>query len=564
VDHFRTHRVICVDVHFGTNTNACRAWVKASVAGKNFERHHVATTVGFNDQGVCILINDFSAVVFVVTKAQHRSAVITVCRSDVRIVPGTTRLSLVRHTVSVIVCACSSEKTGYQRSSYCRINQFFHLSLLLNRLNRFPDSFQGGGFSYERGIPSRKRGALYFAQKLLPMDQRPRIRPLEPVQLPTEAGEDIPRFLLKDSAGLAEEQVIVTLPGLYLVELADGSRTTAEIAASMLKLTGVSVEESQVRALLESLDQRYLVENRRARTRLAELSPRPMRHAGSGYPIETSELTPFLDGILGLQQKKAANPFRRASILPHIDFYRGKEAYRAGYQHLHGLAETDYPLTVVILGISHAFCQTPFILTKKDFETPLGVVKTDVALVEQLTQGLPFDPFEDEYNHIGEHSVEFHAVLLRRLNSNLRIVPILCRSFHEAVKGRFDPRGLPGVTDFLKNLANLRDERPDIHFLASVDLAHMGVNFGGPPLSEEFLDRLRLRDLDSLAGVSNGRADEFFATHQADQGDRNYCGTPAIYTLLSLFPEPFELHRYQQCTDPDLSSTVTICSATLH
>ena len=397
------------------------------------------------------------------------------------------------------------------------------------------------------------------------MDLYPRFRSIEPIQLPKESSNEVPRFLLRDAAGLSNEQVVVTLAGLIMMELADGTRTTEEIAGALKQQTGLVIQNQQVQELFSSLDQRYLLDNARARRRLAEILPRPTRHSGGGYPETPGELEPFLDDLLCADAPHENTDFCRASILPHIDFFRGRESYRAGYQFLHNLNSATTPLTVVILGISHAVCRTPFILTRKDFDTPLGPVETDQAMVDELCRNLPFDPFQDEYNHMAEHSVEFHAVLLKRLvrNRPLKIVPILCRSFFEAIRGRFTPLNLKGVREFISNLQRLRDEHPEIHFLASVDLAHMGVNFGGPPLSKSFLEELERRDLDSLQGIQKGLADDFFATHQADQGERNYCGTPAIYTLLTLFPQSFKLHRYQQCSEPDFSSTVTICSATL-
>lgn len=392
----------------------------------------------------------------------------------------------------------------------------------------------------------------------------PRVRPLEPIQLPPDSPGAQPSFLLRDRAGLTNEQIVVSLPALYLIELADGTRTLDQISKNMEEKTGLMVRENQVAALMSSLDERYLLDNSRARQKLQGVAPRPAVHAGSGYPKERAELESFLDDIVG-ESPDVAPPFPLASILPHIDFFRGRDSYRAGYQHLHGLAQTGQgPVTIIILGISHAFASTPFILTRKDFDTPLGMVKTNTEIVDQLCQDIPFDPFRDEYNHLSEHSIEFHAVVLKRLMGKrpFQIVPILCCSFHEAILGGFRPLELAGVQQFLNNLETLK-EQEHIHYLASVDLAHKGTQFGEKPLSREFLRQLKARDLESLQGVSNGKADEFFSTHQADKGERNYCGTPAIYSLLHLFPQPFAVHKYQQCTDPDLSSTVTVCAATL-
>ncbi len=360
---------------------------------------------------------------------------------------------------------------------------------------------------------------------------------------------------------------MVTLPALYLIELADGTRSRGEIASEFDRLTGMGVPDDLLDQLLERLDRSYLLDNERARTRLGELSPRPYRLSGSAYPADREELEIFLDDLLGADDPASFVGDLRASILPHIDFFRGRDSYRAGYRHLtRGLGAPDKPLTVVVLGISHAMSRVPFIMTGKDFDTPLGPVATDQDLVRQLAQGLPFDPFLDEYNHMSEHSIEFHAVLLRHLagpDRPLSIVPILCGSFHEALRERFSPMELPGVSEFVANLARLRDERPDVHFLASVDLAHMGLNFDQAAMDAGQLADLERQDQETLSYVQEGDAEGFFRTLQADRGIRNYCGTPAIYSLLKLFPAPFRLQWYQQCSEADLSSTVTVCSAVL-
>lgn len=399
------------------------------------------------------------------------------------------------------------------------------------------------------------------------MQRFPSVRPVSPFKIPPGDGFDQPRYVLRDPAELSHDQLMVTLPALYLIELADGTRSRGEIASEFDRLTGMGVPDDLLDQLLERLDRSYLLDNERARTRLGELSPRPYRLSGSAYPADREELEIFLDDLLGADDPASFVGDLRASILPHIDFFRGRDSYRAGYRHLtRGLGAPDKPLTVVVLGISHAMSRVPFIMTGKDFDTPLGPVATDQDLVRQLAQGLPFDPFLDEYNHMSEHSIEFHAVLLRHLagpDRPLSIVPILCGSFHEALRERFSPMELPGVSEFVANLARLRDERPDVHFLASVDLAHMGLNFDQAAMDAGQLADLERQDQETLSYVQEGDAEGFFRTLQADRGIRNYCGTPAIYSLLKLFPAPFRLQWYQQCSEADLSSTVTVCSAVL-
>lgn len=301
-----------------------------------------------------------------------------------------------------------------------------------------------------------------------------------------------------------------------------------------------------------------------------ELEPpnRPYYFPGVGYPAEPDELESLLSDLLSEPvETSGSQTGPRASIFPHIDFFRCQETYKAGYQHLHSLAiESLGPLTVVVLGISHAESSTPFVLTKAHFETPIGLVETDREAVDALARDLPFDPFEAEENHLTEHSVELHTLLLKRLLGGRRefsIVPVLCYNFDAAIEAHHSPTELPGVSEFIANLKDLVASKPNVHVLASVDLSHMGLEYEGKRLTHEFLRELEIRDRESLAAVEGGLAEEFFATHLKDGGERNYCGTPAIYTILRLFPEKFTLHRYQQSTRPDLGSTVTVCSATL-
>ena len=293
---------------------------------------------------------------------------------------------------------------------------------------------------------------------------------------------------------------------------------------------------------------------------------RPYYFPGVGYPEDKTELLEVLDYLTGQTKGlKLDSQAPRASIFPHIDFYRCPGPYAAGYQELHGLAAPGKePLTVVILGISHKESRTPYILTKAHFETPIGLVKTDRKLVDTLAKNLPFDPYLEEANHLDEHSVELQTLLLQHLlkdRREFRIVPVLCYNF--AIQGRYSPLEIPGVPEFLENLKQLFKTTSDVHVLASVDLSHMGLEYGGEQLTPEFLEELKGRDLESLAAVESGDADAYFATHQKDGGERNNCGIPAIYTLLKLFPECFELHSYEQSTRSHLGSTVTVCSGSL-
>ncbi|GMU56124.1 MAG: MEMO1 family protein [Candidatus Xenobia bacterium] len=391
------------------------------------------------------------------------------------------------------------------------------------------------------------------------------LRPLEPVPIDHE-GERLIAF--RDSAGLVSGVVMVRPAAYVLVSLLDGTRTKQEALAEFAARTGAMVELETLDALIEQLEQALIMDGPRARQALAAMPERPAAHAGSAYPAEPDELTGFLEALLARERPPKPPAPLSGLLTPHIDLRRGAESYAMAYNSLiDGLGEND---TFVVLGISHAPCRQPFILTRKPFETPFGCLEPDLDLIEELVQGCDFDPFQDEYNHLGEHSVEFQNVFLAYLEQlsgrRLKTVPILCGSFHEAILERKSPLEIPGVASFLASLKSAVRKRPGrVCLIAGADLAHKGVRFGEPPLDRDFLSQLELADLESLRHCEQGDYDAFFATHQADRGERNYCGTSAIYTMLHcLEGQPGVLHRYQQCNEPGEISTVTVAAASYY
>lgn len=395
--------------------------------------------------------------------------------------------------------------------------------------------------------------------------QRLSLRPLEPVPIDHD-GERLIAF--RDPSGLVEGVVMVRPAAYYLVSLLDGTRTNEEALAEFAARTGQKVESEALEQLVEQLEKALIMDGPRARQALEALSVRPAAHAGSAYPEEPQELARFIEELLSRETPPAPPAPLQGLMAPHIDLRRGAESYAMAYNDLrNGLGETD---TFVVLGISHAPSRQPFILTRKPFETPFGPTTPDLDLIGELADGCDFDPFQDEYNHFGEHSVEFQNAFLtyfsHQLGRPFRIVPVLCGSFHEAILARQSPLTLPGVKSFLTALkAAVQKRGSKVCVIAGVDLAHKGVRFGEPPLDKAYLRDLERRDLNSMRLCAEGDYEGFFATLQADKGERNYCGTSAIYAMLHcLEGKPGTLHRYQQCNEPGEISTVTVAAASYY
>src|SRR5690606_6098593 len=123
--------------------------------------------------------------------------------------------------------------------------------------------------------------------------------------------------------------------------------------------------------------------------------------AGSSYVDNAAELTVFLDRVMCSAADRAVEENARAIVAPHIDLRVGAETYAPAYS---ALRNTDADL-FVIFGTSHYGWQDLFLMTEKHFRTPLGLVQTDVALVQDIRSRLPFDLQSDDLAHRDEHSI---------------------------------------------------------------------------------------------------------------------------------------------------------------
>lgn len=379
------------------------------------------------------------------------------------------------------------------------------------------------------------------------------VRPLEPIPLEHDGHKIV---ALRDPTGFSQNVAVLPLHSFVLVQMMDGTRTREGILAEVDARFGLRLDPAQLEELIEGLDRALLLDSPRARQVLGAQRERPAAHVGTAYPAEPEELRLFLDGILARLPRR--RPLRlKALMAPHIDLARGADSYAFAYDRIGATREAE---AFVVLGISHAPARNPYVLTRKSFLTPLGTVPTAVELVDELVAGCDFDPFLDEFNHVGEHSVEFQAVWLRHVLGEVPIVPVLCGSFQEPLVGGGRPEDIPGVASFLNALRGLM-ERRRVCLVAGVDLSHVGVRFGGSPLSDGDLEALRRADLASLERVTAGDAAGFFASLQADGGRRNWCGTSAIYTMLAVLGQPGSLDHYQQCNEPGNLSTVAVAAA---
>lgn len=412
------------------------------------------------------------------------------------------------------------------------------------------------------------------------VQERPRLRPVEvfPVQ---QQGKTL--FYLKDPLNFATP-LGISLPGYFILAHLDGAHSFVDIQEAYAKQFGTLLLSDELKQFVEMLDQHYYLVSDRflnyENAMVSEFRRLPTRapaHAGGAYNADPAALKSQLAAYFasadgpGLPSFDSAGAVPKAIVAPHIDFHRGGPAYAWAYK---TLAESEGADLYILLGTSHCSGENPFIMTLKDFETPFGVVETERQFVQALQERCHDDFFADEYLHRGEHSLEFQVVFLKfiarwraelsgRPEKPFQIVPILVSSFHSMVISQTPPEKHSAVGDFLLALRELTTtETRQVCFVAGVDLAHVGQQFGDrEPVTEEFLKWVESEDRELVNRLAALDAPGFFNEIAKDGDKRKICGFSPLYSLIHLLDgSRGKALKYSQAFTPETGSAVTFTS----
>jgi AmmeMemoRadiSam system protein B len=412
------------------------------------------------------------------------------------------------------------------------------------------------------------------------MDGFPRLRSIEafPVQ---QDGKTL--VYLKDPLNLATP-IGISPVGYFIMSHFDGNHSFVDIQEIYSKKFGALLLGNDLKQFVDILDQHYYLLNARflayQRNVIEEFRRRPTRapaHAGSVYQHDPARLKAQLDGYFlspngpGIPRREITTTPPKAIVAPHIDFHRGGPAYAWAYKRL---AESDGADLYILLCTSHCGGTNPFVLTFKDFETPLGIVETDKQFLNRLRQECKDDLLTDEHLHRGEHSLEFQVVFLKYMAQRraeitgqgerpFKIVPILVSSFQAMVASQILPEKNSSIGTCLTALRDLaKSETRQVCLVAGVDLAHVGRQFGDrEPVTEDFLTWIAAEDqrlIDRLAALD---APGFFHEIAKDQDRRRICGLSPLYSLIHLLTGSRGTNlKYSQAFTPETGSAVTFTS----
>ncbi|MFA9408370.1 MAG: AmmeMemoRadiSam system protein B, partial [Candidatus Dadabacteria bacterium] len=346
---------------------------------------------------------------------------------------------------------------------------------------------------------------------------------------------------------MSEKVMLISPETVFIISLFDGINSREEIQAKCEERFGERVPSEEMEQLINQLDDALFLDSKKFKEYNNKIVEdfhssiiRPSSQAGLSYPKDIVELNSWFQKFF--DEARDSDTYVRpvgtlkGLISPHIDFTRGGHLYAKAYRELHEGCEAD---TYIIFGTSHyAEVDNPFILTRKSFETPLGISDTNNELIDSLVRDCNWDLFDGEIAHRTEHSIEFQVAVLQyvlREKKNYKIVPILCNSFYNLVQEGKSPLEDKRISLFLESLSKIISELGNkVFIIAGVDMAHVGPKFGDKePVNDLILSRIKERDMNSLQYSEKLDAEDFYRSIEEEKDWRKVCGLSSIYATLS-------------------------------
>ncbi len=402
------------------------------------------------------------------------------------------------------------------------------------------------------------------------MIEYPKLRYVEAIPS-EENGKKV--VYLRDPQNPGGNVIAVSPSAVIALSLFDGEKSVEDICGILSQRFGGDVRKEDIENMVSKLDEALFLDSPRYREYIngierefRESEVREAGFAGLSYPSSADELGEWFGRFLeeaGGENGNGETGKLKGIVSPHIDYSRGGVSYAKAYATLPE-SEAD---VFIIFGTSHyGQVDNPFILTKKNFRTPLGEAKTNGEIIERLEAACGWDLYEGELSHKTEHSIEFQVAFLQYMLGGKRdftIVPVLCTSFHRMVTEGSSPSEDERVSKFLGEMKEIISGLGERAFIiAGADMAHVGLKFGdNDRVNDETLGVIRERDLASLAFGENMDAEGFYRSIESEKDWRKICGLSPIYAALSTTgAKRGVLLDYDQALEPDTGSVVSYAS----
>jgi AmmeMemoRadiSam system protein B len=373
--------------------------------------------------------------------------------------------------------------------------------------------------------------------------------------LPSPSREQ-PGILIRDPMRYSDAMIVVPWAFARCLDLFDGDHSELDLREALIREIGAADAGPLLIQLIAALrdnafleDEVFAAARDRRHREFAASATRPAAHAGSGYPDDREELDATMRAYIDPADLDSDSAKITAIAAPHVSPFGGWECYRAAYRKLPRDAAGR---TFIILGTSHYGPMDLFGLTRKRFETPLGLTQPDLGIIDRLSARAAAGITPEDYYHSVEHSIEFQVLFLQWLyGPEIRIVPILCGSFARSIYYGGKPEATDGVHRFFEELSEIADREKDrLTWVLGVDMAHIGKRYGDAAAAHanqgrmaEVAERDHARNARIIAGDAGG----FWDLVQQNRDDLRWCGSSPFYTFLKTNPHlRGAVERYEQ------------------
>jgi AmmeMemoRadiSam system protein B len=182
------------------------------------------------------------------------------------------------------------------------------------------------------------------------------------------------------------------------------------------------------------------------------------------------------------------------------------------------IAESELADTYIILGTNHTGIGTSSTLLD-DFETPLGIVKTDIEFAQKLIDSGFI--IQNKEVHDKEHSIEVQLPFLQFINKDqdFKVVPIAVSS-----NSNYELFGKK-IIEIAKELGR------KICLICSSDFTHFGINYAYMPFRENVKENLEKLDKGAIKFIE--KLDAWSFINYIDETSATICGRDAIATMIS-------------------------------
>jgi len=219
-------------------------------------------------------------------------------------------------------------------------------------------------------------------------------------------------------------------------------------------------------------------------------------------------------------------------ISPHAGYFFSGPCQAWSYK---AIAESKFPERFIILAPDHNGLHYSTTICYDDWETPLGVVRTDKEFIDKLLDATDIKKSPT----IHEHAIEVQLPFLQYSNKDklkdIKIVPII----------------VPEKDDFQKLGEEIAEIAGNSTVIISSDFTHYGPNYGFAPYGTNYKKKMMQLDSGAIEKIKTLKSTDFL--NYVNKTKTTICGKYPIALGMEILKEMFakkvQLLQYYMSSD---------------